>query len=195
MKYVVFVVVSFVLSSVAAGQPARVMSLQLQSDWYGNGLHEYFSNDYEAAISSLSAAISANPDDPRPYFFRGLAFLQMCNRAAAANDFRQAALYEVAGSGRASGAVNRALERIQGAARIEIEKHRRTARFAFHVRRNVPDAAKPVIYGDMIDVNSIAPIIENVIPVDQSPQPIPVESPESPTHSTPLPDVPDDSGL
>lgn len=153
-------------------------SAHLQADWYGNGTHQYYDGKYADAIRSFSTAISVNPNDPRPYFFRGLSKLNCDGPLAAAADFQQGAFREAYKSGRASSAVNRSLERIQGACRLEIEQHRREARLAYHMRSVMPSAnSPPVMFGDMVDVDSIVPIIKHVIPPINADAPGPAMDP------------------
>ena len=40
---------------------------------YGSGVHAYFSNDYQRAYDDLTQAVEAGTQDPRAYYFRGLA--------------------------------------------------------------------------------------------------------------------------
>ena len=96
---------------------------------YGAGVHAFFAGDYAGAYEQLSAAIQGGSKDPRPFYFRGLACLNLGRGPDAAIDFRKGAELE-------SGDVNRfydvgkALERVQGEARTELEKYRVAARMA-----------------------------------------------------------------
>lgn len=94
---------------------------------YGNGVHYYFSGDYQKAVDSLSLAIDQDSADPRAYYYRGLANERLGN--AAESDFKTGARMEVVRGGRLS-IVNDALERVQGISRVSIEDHRRTALLA-----------------------------------------------------------------
>ncbi len=133
----VFSVVSMIAATgVWAQSNFGYYSPQLQADWYGNGTHQYFEGRFDDAIISFSTAISVNPYDPRPYFYRGLAKLSCGRGPGAADDFQLGAFRETYKNGRASSAVNRSLERIQGPCRLEIERYRRDARLAYQMRRN-----------------------------------------------------------
>jgi len=96
---------------------------------YGAGVHAFFAGDYAGAYEQLSAAIQGGSKDPRAFYFRGLACLNLGRGPDAAIDFRKGADLE-------SGDVNRfydvgkALERVQGEARTELEKYRVAARMA-----------------------------------------------------------------
>jgi tetratricopeptide (TPR) repeat protein len=158
--------VAMVVASDSAAQLQSVYaSAQFQADWYGNGVHQYFNGEFADAIASFSTAISANPNDPRPYYYRGLARLNCDTGAAATADFQLGAIREAYKSRGASSAVNRSLERIQGPCRLEIERYRREARLAVQMYNTAPAAnSPPVLFGDMVDVDSITPIIQHVIP-------------------------------
>jgi hypothetical protein len=96
---------------------------------YGNGVHAYFMGDYAAAYERLSGVIARGSKDPRAYYFRGLACLKLGRAPDAAIDFRIGAELE---SKDLSGFYNvgKSLERVQGAARAELERYRVTARMA-----------------------------------------------------------------
>lgn len=94
---------------------------------YGEGLHAYFDGEYESAFDLFTDAIELGPQDPRPYYFRGLTLIKVDRADAAEEDFNRGAELE-AKSGTASSEVNKALTRIQGKIRIELQKHRRKAR-------------------------------------------------------------------
>lgn len=158
--------------------PARHYADQLEADWYGNGIHQYFDGRFADAIISFSTAISVNPNDPRPYYYRGLAKLNCNNAMAAAADFRQGAFREAYLGGFTSSSVNQSLERIQGGCRLEIERHRREARLAYQFRNGMPATnPPPVIFGDMVDVDSIVPIIQQAMPPANAAAPGPTTKP------------------
>lgn len=100
---------------------------------YGQGVHDYFAGRQFEAQKSLNAAINAGSRDPRVYYFRGLVNQRLGYEGAAEGDFKMAADLE-ARTG-VSEAVNRALTRIQGQDRMEVEKHRTEARLASHRER------------------------------------------------------------
>jgi tetratricopeptide (TPR) repeat protein len=108
----------------------RVANGQRQGErWYGAGVHQYFRGCQHEAINSLNQSIAENPNDPRAYYFRGLAQMALGDSYSAQADFQQGAFVE-AQTGRRSSIVNTALERIQGYLRIEIERARNDARLA-----------------------------------------------------------------
>lgn len=95
---------------------------------YGKGVHTYFRGDHSTGANMLSEAISAGLQDPRAYYFRGLCNMSTLGVESALADFEEGARLEMAG--RSSVDIGRALERIQGHARAEIEKARTKAKLA-----------------------------------------------------------------
>lgn len=90
---------------------------------YGRGVHQLFDRQCQEAIQSFDLAIGVNDQDPRAWYFRGLAHEFSGNSWAAQSDYQQGAMLEARGN-RRSHAVGQALERIQGPTRICIEKIR-----------------------------------------------------------------------
>ncbi len=97
------------------------------SDMFGRGAHAYFSGQPRAAYQYLTAAIDAGTRDPRPYYFRGLAYQQLGRPTEAQADFRTGAALEHEDVGGLF-YVDRSLERVQGPSRLTIERYRATAR-------------------------------------------------------------------
>jgi hypothetical protein len=94
----------------------------------GAGMHAFHGGDYDRAYEELSNAIEAGSDDPRGYYFRGLAAMRMGRTGEAEADFAAGADREAA-----SGSMRRvslALERVQGQDRISLERFRSRARLA-----------------------------------------------------------------
>lgn len=113
------------------GQPATAAfpvtseSLPLAAA-YGQGVHAYFAGDYQRSYDDLSQAIAAGTQDPRAYYFRGLAALRMGRLDEAEADFSSGADREMTQSG--DWRVGRSLERVQGGDRLRLERHRTRAR-------------------------------------------------------------------
>jgi tetratricopeptide (TPR) repeat protein len=93
---------------------------------YGNGVHAYNEGDYQCSYDELSRVIEAGSNDPRAFYFRGLAALKLGRVDEADADFQQGANLEADGVG--GRAVSRALERIQGCDRLKLEQFRSQAR-------------------------------------------------------------------
>jgi len=96
---------------------------------YDKGVHAYFSSDYAKAFQRLTAAIDAGSRDPRVFYFRGLAYLQLGRSPEAGMDFRKAADLESKDLNKYYN-VGRSLERVQGSQRQLLESYRVEARLA-----------------------------------------------------------------
>jgi hypothetical protein len=113
---------------------AAIVSIPVQAqdpldDVYGHAVHAYFRGDAGTAQQWLNDAIAAGSQDPRAYYFRGLCQAALSNDPeAGASDFEQAAQLEIDGKRVVN--VGKALERIQGPVRCQIEAIRRKARLA-----------------------------------------------------------------
>ncbi len=95
---------------------------------YGDGVHAYFAGDYQRSYDDLSQVIEAGTTDPRAWYFRGLAALQLGRLDESEADFATGASQEALGTG--AWPVARSLERIQGRDRLKLERHRVRARVA-----------------------------------------------------------------
>jgi hypothetical protein len=108
----------------------------LLSQWYGTGVHAYFSGDTTRALQDLTQAADGGTKDPRVYYFRALTYSRMGYSDAATIDMETgAALESQDRDGRYP--VSRSLERIQGNRRLALEKYRRKARVATYQRQLV----------------------------------------------------------
>ena len=96
---------------------------------YGYGVHAYFAGDYLKAYGQLSAAIDGGSKDPRAFYFRGLAYLKLGRAQEASMDFQKGAELESKDVNKFYN-VAKALERVQGQARVALEDHRVEARMA-----------------------------------------------------------------
>jgi hypothetical protein len=101
------------------------------NEYYGRGVHAFFSHDDLKASDLLNRAIAGGSKDPRAYYFRGLVFARQGRSPEAQADFKKAAELEVLGLDRGF-RIGRALERIQGPVRTEIELARSEARLNAH---------------------------------------------------------------
>jgi len=102
-------------------------SSQAMEQLYGQGVHAYHSGQMQNAMDAFSQAIQLGSRDPRVYYFRGLAQSGTGNSNAAIADYSIGAQLEASSTGRHYD-VGRALERVQGGMRLEIENARRNAR-------------------------------------------------------------------
>ncbi len=99
-------------------------------EMYGQAVHSFFRGDSGQAAALLNEVIDAGSQDPRAYFFRGLC--QSSGSFDGNPDFEKAAQLEIEGKKVVN--VGKALERIQGQARVAIEKSRSKARLASRAR-------------------------------------------------------------
>ena len=100
------------------------------SQVYGKGVHAYFAQDYVKAHEQFTFAIDGHTQDPRCYYFRGLALLKMGRPQDAEIDFQQGAKLESVIDPTRAFNVARSLERIQGNDRSTLEQYRLAARAA-----------------------------------------------------------------
>ncbi len=103
---------------------------------YTLGVHQYFSDEYQAAYETLARAKLIDPNDPRPYYFRGLAAYQLGFDGRL--DFEVGARVEARVAG-AAALVSRSLERVQGPLRLLLEEIRVTAR----IQQEKASASRP----------------------------------------------------
>lgn len=96
------------------------------SELYGRGVHAYFAGDSTGALVFLDDADKAGSKDPRVFYFRGLVKAGMGMTDDAAADFEKGANLEV--TSKRAVEVGKALARVQGANRLQIEDARRKAR-------------------------------------------------------------------
>lgn len=108
-------------------------TLRAQSDvidkLYGQGVHAFHAGLFDESLGVLNEAIELGTRDPRVYFYRGVTQNALGNVDAAIEDFSSGARFEFASIGRFY-SVSRALERIQGGVRMQIEEARHSARLA-----------------------------------------------------------------
>ena len=103
---------------------------------YSAGVHAFNSQRHAEAISWFNQLEAKGTQDPRAFFFRGLAYGRLGDAVAANADFETAARMELTVAGR-SYSVPKALERIQGRERTTIEQHRRAAKRAWEAEENL----------------------------------------------------------
>lgn len=143
------VMVGALVGGVARGQTALEMAPL--SAAYGSAVHAFFAGDYDRSHELLTTAIDAGIEDPRAWYFRGLSALRLGRTDEAEVDFTEGADRESSRAGRWP--VSRSLERVQGADRLRLERHRVRARVAalqrdresFRRRYSELDEAQPEV--------------------------------------------------
>jgi tetratricopeptide (TPR) repeat protein len=129
-----YLAIGFAVISLLATRPADVVAQDsVLAELYGHGVHSYFAGQYQDAHGYLTTAIDQGTQDPRAFYFRGLAYLSLGRPDEAKKDFQKGAELETLGADRVY-PVSDSLQRIQGAARIEIERQRQDARLAARTR-------------------------------------------------------------
>ncbi|MEQ1827190.1 MAG: hypothetical protein ABL921_14640 [Pirellula sp.] len=119
------------LSLVTLSLPSILRAQDPLDEMYGQAVHSFYRGDVFRAEELLNEVIGAGSMDPRPYFFRGLCQARSGVEAGMA-DFDRGAELEMEGKKVVN--VGKALERIQGPVRVQIEKARSKARLASRAR-------------------------------------------------------------
>jgi hypothetical protein len=169
---------------------------------YSEGVHRFFRHEYELARASFDHAISYGSRDPRVYYYRGLTGLVMGCEPEADEDFRMAATLEVEGTGTYD--IGRALERIQGHARLRLERVRRDTMIVLSQQRpalpsprrqppTLPDLGKDLPGGGDPFADDGEPAIE-ILPKEEPAAPAPPRE-VPPAEVQPGEDVFDEDGL
>jgi hypothetical protein len=96
---------------------------------YAQGVHAYFAGEYLKAGEQLTSLIKTGTTDPRVFYFRGLAYSRLGRGDDAAKDFQRGAALESKDFTKFYNA-SKALERVQGPVRLELENYRAEARAA-----------------------------------------------------------------
>jgi hypothetical protein len=115
------------LAALAVVPAIAVAQNAVLSQFYGNGVHAFFSGNMSRANEELTTAINSGSKDPRAYYFRGLTQMKMGYRDAAIADFQKGAKLETADASR-NYPVSKSLERVQGSDRLALERYRAVAR-------------------------------------------------------------------
>jgi hypothetical protein len=118
---------------------------------YAQGVNAYFAGRSSDAESFLSQALAFNPQDPRAYYFRALSLMRLGRLGEARGDMMVGASLEAQTPNRFG--VGRALERVQGANRLTLERYRRQGReFAASApnltNQRVAQPSRPVVSDD-----------------------------------------------
>ncbi|HEY2893305.1 MAG TPA: hypothetical protein VGJ16_03805 [Pirellulales bacterium] len=147
------------------------------AEFYGAGVHQYFSGNYGQAVSTFTAAINGGTRDPRAYYFRALAAMQSgAGGSDVEADLRKGAALESADADQFY-AVGRSLERVQGSARMTLERYRALARAEAYTRRHDRDLLRYEqrrrAETDVLRRANVAP----VPPADLIPAPAPALAP------------------
>lgn len=115
------------LLSLASAAAVAQDDAAVLDDLYGRGVHAYYSRDSRTAVELLSEAIANGSQDPRAFYYRGIALRTLGREEDAKLDFQEGAKFEQSGD-YSTDVISKSLERVQGAVRLDLESHRRIAR-------------------------------------------------------------------
>lgn len=136
-RFLALAMVALTVSSVNA-------QTNVLAEYYGLGVHAYFSHDLIQAYDRLTKAIDNGLNDPRAYYFRGLTSIASGREYEAEADFRTGAELEARGNFGPS--IGQALTRIQGGHRMQIEEMRLQARLDYAIAAKARSESR---YGDI----------------------------------------------
>jgi hypothetical protein len=117
----------FLTLGLAVADHAQAQNSSELTATYGRGVHAYFANQIDLAEQFLSQVIEAGSTDPRVFYFRAMTRMRSGRRDEAEIDMRVGAAFEARDPGN-SLAIGKALERVQGPARLLLERIRQQAR-------------------------------------------------------------------
>ena len=104
------------------------------AEFYGSGVHAYFSGNYNQAYRDLTTAIDGGTQDPRAYYFRAMTLMKLRRQSEAQSDLHKGAQLESADVNQIY-PVSKSIERIQGSARLTLERNRAVARIESRQRQ------------------------------------------------------------
>ncbi len=140
---------------------------------YGEGVHAYYSCNYQEARELLSMAINNGSKDPRAYYFRGMVAYAQGNTFEAESDWQQGAQLEA--QGKTNPFVGRSLTRFQGQGRLKLEQIRQQARLqamatqAARSNQRIGEIEGSGIRNTVINPQTTPPTPPTVIPDDAAP--------------------------
>ncbi|MGE0759744.1 MAG: hypothetical protein AB7F89_02510 [Pirellulaceae bacterium] len=132
MNRVFSAVMACLLVTVSYVEVARAQG-DVLAELYGQGVHAYFAGHVFQAHDLLTSAIDQGSNDPRCYYFRGLCYLRTGRPYEAEMDFKIGAELELNNEERVFPVAD-SLQRVQGPARMQIERERQLARLAARAR-------------------------------------------------------------
>ena len=152
--------------SVIAPSLLHAQDWNAASSLYGQGVHAYFAGRSADAESYLSRALAIETQDPRLYYFRALSLMRLGRMNDARGDMMVGADLEARQPNRF--AVGTALQRVQGADRLLLERFRRQGRTDAAANRQ---RMRNELYPTTFDQESQVLRQRIVIPLDRFMQP------------------------
>ncbi|QDV71238.1 hypothetical protein Poly24_49720 [Rosistilla carotiformis] len=138
-----FLMILMVAGSIGFQSPSQAQSPVL-AELYGRGVHAYYCGHLIDAHRYLSLAIDHGSRDPRTYYFRGVVNAATGRQHEAEADWRTGAQFEIEGEYGAG--IGRALHRVQGPVRMELENVRQMVRLENRATQSAKDNAR---YNDL----------------------------------------------
>ncbi|MGZ0165024.1 MAG: tetratricopeptide repeat protein [Planctomycetales bacterium] len=161
--------------------------LQLTAD----GTEAFLTGKHKVAVQLLDVSVSNGSNDPRTYYFRGLAKQELGLSDEATTDYKTAIGLELHPANRVD--VDLALESVQGETRLALEKHRHEA---ISAARKVSDKERQAMIASLIEKRTtgkggaaIAKSAINLPPGTTSPMPT-ATAPSTPSTSPTTPAKP-----
>jgi hypothetical protein len=193
---------AFLLMSASIGYHVQTAAQEQElAQIYSDGVHAFFRCDASTAKQFLDNAITHGSEDPRVYYFRALAQHAMGDTFAFEEDVRMAAELEVRGSGTFD--IGKALERIQGGTRLELERIRREVHLTLAKQRPTQrapssgtDSGQPSVvpdFGRQLPANETDPFKDDEEPAMEEVAPDAEEEPTLDDAVTEEPDATDDA--
>lgn len=185
-----FAIAGFALFVVAASAGPLAAQDAVLAQFYGRGVHQYFAGNYDRAAADLTTAIDGGSKDPRAYYFRALTSMRRGDSYSADSDLRVGASLESADVSQFY-PVGKSLERVQGADRKTVERHRAIARAEAFQRRHDRDLLRYEqrrrAESQVLRSSGVAPLVKPAAPGVAEP---PVPGPE-PADDDPFADKPE----
>ncbi|QDV56746.1 hypothetical protein [Rosistilla oblonga] len=138
-----FLMILVVAGSFGFQSPSQAQSPVL-AELYGRGVHAYYCGDLIDAHRYLSMAIDNGSRDPRAHYFRGVVNAATGRQLEAEADWQLGAQLEIQGEYGAG--IGRALQRVQGPVRMEMENIRQLARLEYRANQSAKNQAR---YNDL----------------------------------------------
>jgi hypothetical protein len=157
--------VAFLSSCVMGMSVPAVAQHDAFMETYGQAVHKYFAGDVTGSERLLQDVLGNGAEDPRVHYFLGLCKVRQGGGVTAGLvDFEEGARLE-AEKGK-SLEVGRALQRVQGAVRVEIEKARLAARKTVALQKALEQRSR---IESMPAAPSTVPPATNTNPADNQP--------------------------
>jgi hypothetical protein len=161
MKKLALTILALGLSLPLASKPDSAEAQNaILSDLYGRGVHAHYANKSQEAYDHFSMAINNGIEDPRAFYFRGIAACALGRQFEAESDWQRGA--ELEARGKIVGSIGRSLARFQGADRIKLEEIRQKAKLDFLAQAAMRSKARygeiESMQGDMLRSRPLQPL-------------------------------------